>query len=123
MTTARDVMRSDAAVSRLDSVLAAAQLMANGHVPLVPVCDDGRLIGVLTQEDIIENCVAVGRDARSIFAGELAHDSAVTVAPEATLETALVLMAEHQVRRLPVVDEGRYVGVLAQGDITRSLVP
>ncbi len=117
--TAQDVMTpSPRTVASSATVGEAAKLMRDEDVGSLPVVHQDRLVGVVTDRDIAVRVVAEGRDASTPVA-EVASDHPVTVDPLADLEQALQLMAEHQVRRLPVVDGGRLVGVIAQADIAR----
>jgi CBS domain-containing protein len=91
--------------------------MKGEDVGSVPVVDDGRLIGMVTDRDIVVRAVAERRDPQAVTVDEIATRELVTVEPEQDLDEALALMAHHQVRRLPVVEEGRLVGMLAQADV------
>jgi CBS domain-containing protein len=95
----------------------AARLMAEEDVGVVPVVDGERLVGVLTDRDIVIRAIAIGGDPRTVEIGEIASRDPVTVRPDDDLDDALRLMAQHQVRRLPVVEDGRLVGVLATADV------
>jgi CBS domain-containing protein len=96
----------------------AAKMMRDEDVGLAPIVEGDRLVGTLTDRDIAVRVVAEGRDAESTTVREVASRDVVTVNPEQGLDEALSLMAEHQVRRLPVVEEnGRLVGVVAQADV------
>ena len=124
MVTAREVMQTGAAqhVQPEDSVVTAARVMRDTTLQQVPVCLAGRLLGVVTQSDIVFRCVADGRDPSTTLAGDLARKTAATVEVGDSLEKALIVMAEHHVRGLPVMDGDTFVGVLAQSDVTRSLI-
>ncbi len=98
----------------------AAKLMKDADAGMIPVVDDGRLVGTVTDRDIVLRVVAAGRDPQATTAGEIASTEIVTVEPDQDLDEALGLMARHQVRRLPVVEDGRLVGILAQADVARS---
>ena len=116
--TVRDAMTADPRTTSPTASLAdAAQIMKTEDVGSVPVVDDGRLVGMLTDRDIALRAVAEGVDAQAINVGDVASRDPVTVAPEQDLDEALRLMAGHQVRRLPVVEDGRLVGILAQADV------
>ena len=102
-------------------VAEAAKLMATEDVGSLPVTEGDRLVGMVTDRDIVTRVVAVGKDAKSVTVGEIASKDLVTVDPQQDLDEALTLMAQHQVRRLPVVEEdGRLVGILAQADVARE---
>jgi CBS domain-containing protein len=98
----------------------AARLMRDEDVGSLPVVESNRLVGILTDRDIAVRAVAEGRfDAT---AGDIASREIVTVDPQQPLAEAARLMAQHQVRRLPVTEEdGRLVGMLAQADIAKEL--
>jgi CBS domain-containing protein len=98
----------------------SAQLMKTEDVGSLPIVEDGRLVGVITDRDLAVRAVAEGRGAETPVA-EIASKDLVTIDPQQSLEEAARLMAEHQVRRLPVVEEdGRLVGVLAQADVAQA---
>jgi CBS domain-containing protein len=102
-------------------VTEAAAIMRTEDVGSLPVVENDRLVGVLTDRDIVVRVVAEGRDAGATSVGEVISNDLVTVTPEQSLDEALALMARHQVRRLPVVEEdGRLVGVVAQADVARE---
>ena len=117
--TAADIMTaSPRTIASSATVREAAKLMKDEDVGSLPVVQQDRLVGVVTDRDIAVRVVAEGLDTSTPVA-EVASDRPVTVEPSAELDLALQLMAEHQVRRLPVVDGGRLVGVIAQADIAR----
>ncbi len=100
------------------SVVDAARLMRDDDVGLLPIVDGERLVGTITDRDIAIRVVAEERDPSSINVREVASTELVTIDPQQELDEALRLMAQHQVRRLPVVEEdGRLVGIVAQADI------
>lgn len=95
----------------------AARLMKRGDFGSIPVVDDGRLVAVLTDRDIVIRAVAEGLDAATTQVGQIASTDPVTVEPDQSLDDALELMGAHQVRRLPVIESGQLVGMLSQADI------
>ena len=118
--TAADIMTpSPRTIASSATVGEAAQVMRDEDVGSLPVVHQDRLVGVVTDRDIAVRVVAEGRDAATTAVVEVASDRPVTVEPSADLDQALQLMSEHQVRRLPVVDGDRLVGVIAQADIAR----
>lgn len=102
------------------SVVDAARIMRDEDTGSVPVVDDGRVAGIVTDRDIVLRGVADGRDVTALDVREVCSSDPVTVEPGRDLDEALRLMAQHQVRRLPVVDGDRLVGVLAQADVARA---
>jgi CBS domain-containing protein len=102
------------------TVVEAARVMRDDDVGLVPVVDGDRLVGTVTDRDIAIRVVADEREPSSTTVREIASTDLVTIDPEQDLGEALRLMAQHQVRRLPVVEEdGRLVGIVAQADVAR----
>jgi CBS domain-containing protein len=91
--------------------------MREGDFGSMPVVDEGRLVGVLTDRDIVVRAVAERLDPAAVHVGEVASRDPVTVSPGDGLDAAMELMARHKVRRLPVVEGGRLVGVVSQADI------
>jgi CBS domain-containing protein len=118
----RDVMTSNPCTIDADkSVAYAAKMMREEDVGLAPIVEDDRLVGMLTDRDITIRVVADGRDPEQVRVKEVASSQLVTVNPQQDLDEALRIMAKHQVRRLPVIEEGgRLVGVVAQADIARE---
>src|SRR3982750_1389955 len=103
------------------SVMEAARIMRDEDAGIVPVVEGEKLIGTVTDRDIAIRVVAEGKSPESTTVGEIASRELVTIDPQQDLDEALRLMARHQVRRLPVVEEdGKLVGIVAQADIARS---
>jgi CBS domain-containing protein len=118
----REVMSSNPCAIEADKPVAyAARMMKDEDVGLAPVVEGDRLVGALTDRDIVVRVVAEGKNPQSVTVREVASTEVVTVDPQQELDEALQLMASKQVRRLPVVEgDGRLVGVLAQADIARE---
>jgi CBS domain-containing protein len=115
-----DVMTRDVrACEPSATVREAAALMAREDIGPVPVVEDGRLVGIVTDRDLVIRVLAEGRDPDHSTVGEIASKDLVTVSPDDELEDAMRLLAENQVRRLPVLDGDRLVGIVAQADIAR----
>jgi CBS domain-containing protein len=117
----KDVMTSNPAIVQADAaVVEAARIMSQENIGIVPVVENDRLVGTLTDRDVAVRVVAEGRDPQSTTVREIASTDLVTVEPEQDLSDALQLMARHQVRRLPVVENDRLVGIVAQADVARE---
>jgi len=108
---------SVSSVSPSQSLADAAEVMKREDVGSVPVVDEGRLAGIVTDRDIVTRAVAEQRNPQAVRVEEIASHELVTVEPEQDLDEALALMARHKVRRLPVLEQGRLVGMLAQADV------
>ena len=105
-----------------DSVVDAAKLMKGEETGIAPVVEDGRLIGIVTDHDITVRVVAEGRDPQTTKVEDVASRDVVTIDPDQDLDEALELMAHHDVRRLPVIEEdGTLVGVIAHADVLRHV--
>jgi CBS domain-containing protein len=121
MAQIRDVMTSNpTTVERSTNVLEAAKVMAGEDVGPLPVTDGGRLVGIITDRDIVTRVLAEERDPQSTTVGDICSSDLVTVTPEDDLDQALRTMASAQVRRLPVVEGDRIVGIVAQADVARQ---
>jgi CBS domain-containing protein len=118
----REVMTSKVCSIDADQPVAyAAKMMRDEDVGLAPIVEGDRLVGTLTDRDIAVRVVAEGRDPETTYVRDVASTDLVTVDPQQDLDEALRLMAEHQVRRIPVVEEdGRLVGIVAQADVARQ---
>jgi len=109
-----------AMISRCESASVAARLMSRRNVGMLPVRGPlGILAGVVTDRDIALRCAAAGRDARIVAVEEIMTTRVVTARPDMELAAAAALMAPGQVRRLPVVRDGRVVGVLSLSELVR----
>jgi CBS domain-containing protein len=100
-----------------DSLVEAAQIMRNIDVGIVPVVEGDKLLGVVTDRDIVLRVIAEGHDVGTTNVGNCMTRSVITGTPDMDAHDAARLMAEHQVRRLPVVDNGRLTGMVAIGDL------
>ncbi|RSM72644.1 CBS domain-containing protein [Kibdelosporangium aridum] len=123
MTRAREIMTPDpTCVQTSQTVRDAAQLMADKGVGALPICgEDNRLKGMLTDRDIVVKVLAEGKDPRAVTAGELAQGEAVTIGADDEATEIMNTMAEHKVRRLPVIDGHDLVGIISQADVARAL--
>jgi CBS domain-containing protein len=112
----RDVMTANPrTVSPEDTIQNAARIMRDEDTGVVPVVDNGRPVGIVTDRDIVVRAVAEGqlnRPVRDIVSGDV-----ITARPDMSTKEAAQLMSEHQVRRLPVVENERLVGIVSIGDL------
>jgi CBS domain-containing protein len=114
----RDAMTEDPrSIAASASVVEAARLMREEHIGSLPITDDEKLVGMITDRDITTRVVAEAADPNMTTVGDVYSRDLISVEPQKDLEEALQLMARHQVRRLPVVENGRLIGIVAQADI------
>jgi CBS domain-containing protein len=121
--TARDVMTGGAeCIGENETLVEAARKMKELDVGALPICgEDDRLKGMLTDRDIVIKAVAVDKNPSGTVAGDLADGKPVTIGADDSVEEALRTMAEHRVRRLPVIDGHDLVGVVSQADLARNV--
>ena len=122
VNSVREAMTEDPrSIGPSASVVEAARLMRDEHIGSLPITDGDTLVGMITDRDITTRVVAEAADLATTSVGEVYSQDLVSVEPEKDLEEALGLMARHQIRRLPVVEDGRLVGIVAQADIALTL--
>jgi CBS domain-containing protein len=100
------------------SLTEAAQMMKSEDAGAIPVVDGGRLVGIVTDRDIVIRAVAEGVDPRMLTVGDVASPHVVAITADQSLDDALALMEQYRVRRLPVIErDDEVVGILAQADV------
>jgi len=119
MQTIQEVMTRDVqTISTQDTVQRAAQLMDALNVGAIPVVDDGKLVGMVTDRDITVRSVAVGQDPTSTRVNDVMSTDVRTCTVDQSVEDVLAQMADVQIRRVPVLDEnGRIIGIVSLGDV------
>jgi CBS domain-containing protein len=124
-STAREIMTGGVECVREDeSVLDAAKKMKDLGVGALPICgNDDRLKGMLTDRDIVIKVLAEGLEPGGTTAGELAEGKPVTIGADDGLEELVRTMANHEVKRLPVIDGHRLVGVVSEADLAEHASP
>lgn len=104
-------------VSPSDSIVEAAKKMKTHNIGCIPVCEGDKLIGVLTDRDIAIQAVATGKSPQTTKCEEVMSRELIIGSPELDVHEAAQIMADEQIRRLPVVDKGKLVGIVAIGDL------
>jgi len=124
-STAREIMTGGVdCIGENETVTEAARKMAQLGVGALPICgEDDRLKGMLTDRDIVVKVIAEGKDPNSCRAGELAQGKPVTIGADDSLEELVRTMAQHEVKRVPVIDGHRLVGVVSESDVAGSAPP
>lgn len=123
MPTAREIMHEGAkCVGENETLQAASSMMRDLNVGALPICgDDDRLHGMITDRDIVVKCLAEGADPMTMTASELAQGAPLCVSADADAGDVLSMMEQYQVRRLPVLENHRLVGMISEGDIGQHL--
>jgi len=123
-TTVKDIMTSQPTSVRSDEmVVDAARRMLSDDVGSLPVVDGNRVVGMITDRDLVLQVVAKDLDPHKIRISDICSERPATAEPDEPLDDALQRMAAQQVRRLPVVTDGKLVGIIAQADIARTARP
>ncbi|MEO3858141.1 CBS domain-containing protein [Acrocarpospora sp. B8E8] len=123
MTTAREIMHFGCeCVSENETLDVAAKMMREMDVGALPVCGtDDRLKGIITDRDIVVRCIAAGHDPAKVRTGDLTEGTLVWVNADADVDDALTAMQENQIRRLPVLENHRLVGMISEADLAAHL--
>ena len=123
MTTAGDIMHRGAQwIPAHETLDRAAQLMRELNVGALPLSDENeRLCGILTDRAIVVGCVAMGHDPAKVTAGEMAQGTPRWIDADADVDDVLREMRDHQIRRLPVIENKRLVGMISEADLARHL--
>ncbi|WP_055567998.1 MULTISPECIES: CBS domain-containing protein [Streptomyces] len=123
MTTAGDIMHRGAQwIPKHETLDRAAQLMRELDVGALPISDENeRLCGILTDRDIVVGCVAMGHDPSRITAGDMAKGTPRWIDSGADVVEVLREMQGHQIRRLPVIENKRLVGMISEADLATHL--
>ena len=115
-----DLMTSDpATVGPDDPCARAATLMKEEDCGAIPVVRDGKLVGIVTDRDITIRAVAEGRDPKTVAVSNVMSADPITIGPDTNADEAAKMMAEFQVRRLPVVEDGRLLGIVVTAQLAR----
>ncbi len=121
MKKVKDLMSTNIiAVLPSDSVMEAAVLMSENHIGALPVVSAGEVKGMITDRDIILRCVSKNKDVKNVKASEIMSNDIAFVTPEQSINDAAEIMAQEQVRRLPVLNEGYIDGMISLADIARQ---
>ncbi|MFJ6983597.1 MULTISPECIES: CBS domain-containing protein [unclassified Streptomyces] len=123
MTTAGEIMHRGAQwIPAHETLDRAAQLMRELNVGALPISDENeRLSGILTDRDIVVGCVAMGHDPAKVTAGDMARGTPRWVEAGADVSEVLSEMQQHQIRRLPVIENKRLVGMISEADLAQHL--
>ncbi|ACY97153.1 MULTISPECIES: CBS domain-containing protein [Thermomonospora] len=123
MTKARDVMHAGVqCIPAHETLDRAAQMMRELDVGALPICgDDDRLQGIITDRDIVVKCIAAGHDPSKVTASELAQGTPQWIDADADISEAVRQMTRHRIKRLPVIENKRLVGMISEADLAQKL--
>ena len=114
----KDIMTGEVTYINPDSnVVAAAQLMQKHNVGSIPVCDNNGLVGIVTDRDIVVRNISHGKNPASTTVRDVMTGQVITATPDMEVDSATKMMAEKQIRRIPVVENNMIIGMLALGDV------
>jgi CBS domain-containing protein len=105
-----------------EPVLEAIQLMADKHVGALPVTRNGELVGVISERDYARKVILLGRSSAETPVWQIMSSPVVTVAPDQDVRQCMQVMTHRRIRHLPVVEQGRMVGVISIGDLVRAVI-
>ena len=114
----REIMRPVRTIEKGDTVKQAAKIMAENRIGSLVVISGKKIIGIMTERDILIKITAQGKSSDRVSVGEIMTSRVLTIWPDASLDDAVYLMIEHKIKKLPVVDEtGELVGIVTATDV------
>lgn len=118
----RDIMSTQVVrIQAVEPVEVAARTLTHYNIGVLPVCgSDGRLCGVVTDRDLVTRCMAPGRSAGEVKVADVMTPRVITAGPDMELSAAAHLMGKEQVRRLPVVENGKLCGMVSLADLAAT---
>lgn len=105
-----------------DPVLEAIQLMADKHIGALPVLRNGELVGVISERDYARKVILLGRSSAETPVWQIMSSPVVTVGPDEGVRQCMEIMTHRRIRHLPVVEEGRMIGMISIGDLVRTVI-
>jgi CBS domain-containing protein len=123
--TVRDMLRGKSAIYSVkpsDSVFDALRMMADKNIGAVIVRSDEKIEGIFSERDYARKVILLGKTSRETFVSEIMTTQVICVEPGWTAEQCMALMTERRIRHLPVVEQGRIMGVISIGDVVRAVV-
>jgi CBS domain-containing protein len=126
MTTVRKLLQKKGhdvwSTSPESSVYSALEIMAEKNIGALVVLDGSKVAGMFSERDYARKVVLKGRASREIPVGEIMTPNPFTVGPDQTVQECMALMTEKHVRHLPVIDEGRLIGIISIGDVVKEII-
>ncbi|MCB8816654.1 CBS domain-containing protein [Desulfosporosinus shakirovi] len=119
----RDVMTSQVeSVTPSSSIVDIARLMRSSDIGSIPVCEGNKVLGIITDRDIVLQVIADGKNIQSTSAKDIMNSEVITVTSDQDVHEAARIMAEYQIRRLPVTEQGKIIGIVALGDLATEKI-
>ena len=126
MVRVRQLLRQKGAevwsVDAEEPVLGAIQIMADRHIGALPVTRNGELVGVVSERDYARKVILLGRSSAETPVWQIMSSPVVTVTPEQDVRQCMQLMTDRRIRHLPVMEEGRMIGMISIGDLVRAVI-
>ncbi len=126
MTTIRSLLDGKGSevwtVAPTDSLRQAVVVMAEKGAGAMPVVDDGGVVGIVSERDIAHRAVLEGIDGGTTAVSEVMTTDVLCIAPDQNINQAMALMTDKRCRHLPVIDDGRLVGLISIGDLVKSVI-
>lgn len=126
MSTVRQILDNKPAqvwtISPRATVFEALQLMADKNIGSLLVVENGKLVGILSERDYARKVILQGRSSRNTTVGELMAETVFYVTPDQTVEDCMALMTDKRVRHLPVLKDGKLLGIVSIGDVVKAVI-
>ncbi len=114
----KEIMRTNVlVVNKGETVLQAVEMMVEYNVNNVLVLDDASAVGIITETDVLKKVVAPQKDAKILKVEDIMSEPLITAPPEMPVEDACEIMTEHRIKKLPVIEKGRLVGIVSAPEI------
>lgn len=104
------------------SVYDAIKIMADKHIGALPVMEDNNLVGIITERDYARNVILKGKSSKITPVKEIMTSNVLCAKPNHSLEECMALMTDKRVRHLPVIDNGKMIGIISIGDLVKSII-
>ena len=104
------------------SVFDAIKVMADNHIGALPVMEDDNLVGIITERDYARNVILKGKSSKVTPIKDIMTSNVLCAKPNHTLEECMALMTDKRVRHLPVIDNGKVIGIISIGDLVKTII-